>query len=78
MQWVMIGAGAVGILGTLTTWVTASAGFISASKNGISSGDGKIAIVLILIAASATLVNIWRPNRGLAIVQVTFFGLFKF
>jgi hypothetical protein len=75
MQWVMIGAGAVGIFGTLTTWVTASAGFISVSKNGISSGDGKIAVVLALVATAATLVTVWRPSRVLAIVQVIFFGL---
>ena len=75
MQWVMIGACAVGILGTLTTWITASAGFFSVSLNGTSTDDGKIAVVLALLATVATLVNIWKPRRVLAIASVALFGL---
>src|SRR5664280_1378286 len=74
-QWVMIGACAVGILGTLTTWITANAGFFSVSVNGISSDDGKIAVVLALLATVATLVNIWKPRRVLAFASVILFGL---
>ena len=54
MQWAMLGAGAVAILGVLTTWVTASAGFLSLSENGISSGDGKLALLVTIQAPAGS------------------------
>ena len=72
---ILVAAGLVA-LGSLLTWATASAGFLSASVSGTSgSGDGVATLVLALLAATVIGWGVWKPSRRLTILAVTAIGL---
>ena len=72
--WVMLAGGALVIIGSLTTWVTASLGPFSVSGNGIS-GDGKITLVLAILAIGAVLLELQNARPAFSIATLVLFGL---
>jgi hypothetical protein len=72
--WVMLGGGLLVVLGSFTTWVTASVGLFSVSENG-TSGDGKFTLILAILAIGAALANHQVPRQEFSIATVVLFGL---
>lgn len=72
--WVMLAGGALVIIGSFTTWVTASIGIFSVSENGIS-GDGRITLVLALLAIGAVLLELQITRPAFSIATLVLFGL---
>jgi hypothetical protein len=72
--WVMLAGGALVIVGSVTTWVTASIGIFSVSENGIS-GDGKITLILAILAIGAVLLRLQTKKSGFFAATLVLFGL---
>jgi hypothetical protein len=73
-SWVMLAAGALVIIGSFATWVTASLGIFSVSENGIS-GDGKITLLLAILAIGAELLQLQITKPALSVATLVLFGL---
>ena len=70
--WVMIGAAVLVMLGSVTTWVTASVGIFSVSENG-TSGDGTITLILGIATAASLLLYLWLHKAAFLIIPLVLF-----
>jgi hypothetical protein len=70
--WVMIGAAVLVVLGSVTTWVTASVGIFSVSANG-TSGDGTITLILAIVAGASLVLWLWLHRVAFLIIPMVLF-----
>jgi hypothetical protein len=70
----MLAGGALVIIGSFTTWVTASLGIFTVNVTGIS-GDGKVTLVLALLAIGAVLLELQFTRPAFSIATLVLFGL---
>jgi hypothetical protein len=67
--WVMIVGATLALLGAFLPWATASAVFVSVSKNGID-GDGKLTAVLAVVTGILVLTYLRSASRQAAVLVI--------
>lgn len=73
-RWAAVAAALVALIGASTTWVTVSAGIISASRTGFQQDDGYYTLIAAIVAA--LLLKLVRAQWATVIAGICGIGIF--